>query len=65
MGAGDPGARSALKSKTEYELAKIRHALAEEMLREKFIKSPLNGIVVHHPRFLTIPRAGMAAASAC
>jgi RND family efflux transporter MFP subunit len=42
MGSRD----QALKSQTEYELAKIRHALAKEMLDEKFVKSPLSGIVV-------------------
>ncbi len=41
MGSQD----QALKAKTEYEMAKIRLALAEEQYREKTIRSPLSGIV--------------------
>jgi RND family efflux transporter MFP subunit len=36
----------ALKAKTELELAKIRLSLAKEMRDEKYVKSPLGGIVV-------------------
>lgn len=36
----------ALKSQTELDLARIRMQLAEEQLKEKTIRSPINGIVV-------------------
>jgi membrane fusion protein (multidrug efflux system) len=42
MGSQD----QALKAKTEFELAKIRLALAEEQFKEKTVRSPLSGIVV-------------------